>query len=561
MNIHRFFPLILFVLLISTICLVQTVHSAGGYRYYDTFIAAFKSLADSYPTLVTYETVGYTVENRSIILFKIGNPNGGRVYFDGAIHGEESLAGELLYAYTKWLLTSNSPLANRILTRTYTLLIPALDADEYNIVRTNAHHVDLNRNFATNWQYAGSSDPTSWYYRGPSPLSEPESQTVIRVFQTFKPSFYLNLHRGGSILYESSYGNATYYSLLYSKMSSLAREMNVTMYPHQSNSGSGYAISDAAKAGITGYLFELLDWTTNLTLPQIETVLLPKFLPVAAVLSQECECEYEFLFEDSFESGDFGAWDGTFTTSGETATVVSTVSYNGNYGARHETNGYGTVENAYCFKNVPSSPKLYATGSFMVTSSGIMDNDDRFYFITFGAGIEGVAKVGWRKINGVVKWTLIVRDGTNYVTAFSDPSPSLNKWYTVQVGWFKDQIEGYGELFVDGLLACSVTDKNTSAFGDVSQVRFGLAELYYCHSTTAYSDYCKISTGESIVSLPWDVNQDGKVDLFDAVIVCIAYGSTPESPNWDPRADVNSDGTVNLFDAAMLCSHYGERYT
>jgi hypothetical protein len=187
-----------------------------------------------------------------------------------------------------------------------------------------------------------------------------------------------------------------------------------------------------------------------------------------------------------------------------------------------------------------------------------MDNDDRFYFITFGAGTEGVAKVGWRKINGVVKWTLIVRDGTNYVTAFSDSSPSLNKWYTVQVGWFKDQIEGYGELFVDGLLACSVTDKNTSTFGDVSQVRFGLAELYYCDSTTAYSDYCKISTGESIVSLPWDVNQDGKVDGKDIAIASKAFGTKPGDLLWDPRADVNSDGGVDGKDISIISKSFGQ---
>lgn len=275
---------------ILPLCLSPPIIAGPGtYRYFDAFIAAFEDLARAYPSLITYQTVGKTVENRSIILFRIGNPDGGKVFFDGGMHGEESLGGEVLYAYAKWLVSSNSSLANRILTRTCTLLVPALDADEYNIVRTNANHVDLNRNFATDFERGGSSDPTSWYYRGPAPLSEPESQTIIRMLQTYKPKFYVNMHRGSSVLYETTYGNTTYYSLLANKMIQLSRDLNVTPYPHTRIRGGGMAFSDGARAGITSYLFEVLDWTTVLTLPQIETTLLPRFLTVAAVLSQESE--------------------------------------------------------------------------------------------------------------------------------------------------------------------------------------------------------------------------------------------------------------------------------
>ncbi|MEM4733384.1 MAG: M14 family zinc carboxypeptidase, partial [Candidatus Bathyarchaeia archaeon] len=125
---------------------------AGPYRDYDSYIASFKNLANSYPNLITYEAIGKTVLGKEILMFKIGNPAGGKVLFDGAIHGWESLGGELLYLYAKWLLTSRDPLAYRILSRDYTLLIPAPNTDGYNKWRTNANHVDLNRNFATNWE-------------------------------------------------------------------------------------------------------------------------------------------------------------------------------------------------------------------------------------------------------------------------------------------------------------------------------------------------------------------------------------------------------------------------
>ena len=60
---------------------------------------------------------------------------------------------------------------------------------------------------------------------------------------------------------------------------------------------------------------------------------------------------------------------------------------------------------------------------------------------------------------------------------------------------------------------------------------------------------------------PWDVNQDGTVDILDIMIVNYAYGSTPESQLWNPQADVNSDEIVDIFDAFLVSSHYGEQYT
>ena len=286
MKIRKTFPLLLLVVLISTGYFVPIIN-AGPYRDYDAFMTAFLSLAKDYPELVTYEAVGETVENRDIIMFKIGNPAGGRVLFDGAMHGEESIGGELLYFYAEWLLTSDDPLANSILARAYTLLIPALNVDEYNNARKNANGVDLNRNFATNWE-SGVSDPDSENYRGPAPLSEPESQTTINVFQTYSPHFYVNLHMWAGPYYAGShYGDRTYYSLLVDKIDSLSRERGVTPYPYYGEfGGAGMAISDAARAGVTSFLIELTERIVSLS--EIETVILPTFIPIATVLTQEC---------------------------------------------------------------------------------------------------------------------------------------------------------------------------------------------------------------------------------------------------------------------------------
>jgi hypothetical protein len=55
-----------------------------------------------------------------------------------------------------------------------------------------------------------------------------------------------------------------------------------------------------------------------------------------------------------------------------------------------------------------------------------------------------------------------------------------------------------------------------------------------------------------------DVNRDGCVNIVDAAIMAVAYGSTPSSPNWNPAADVNRDGVVNIIDFAILGNSYGK---
>lgn len=60
---------------------------------------------------------------------------------------------------------------------------------------------------------------------------------------------------------------------------------------------------------------------------------------------------------------------------------------------------------------------------------------------------------------------------------------------------------------------------------------------------------------------PYDVNQDGIVDISDLYQVALAYGSQPGDPNWDPACDVNSDDIVDISDLYGVALHYGETYT
>ena len=59
------------------------------------------------------------------------------------------------------------------------------------------------------------------------------------------------------------------------------------------------------------------------------------------------------------------------------------------------------------------------------------------------------------------------------------------------------------------------------------------------------------------VKLPGDVNADGIVDVFDLVLVGVAFGSQEGEPSYNPDADLNGDGVIDIFDAVIVGSNFG----
>jgi hypothetical protein len=57
-----------------------------------------------------------------------------------------------------------------------------------------------------------------------------------------------------------------------------------------------------------------------------------------------------------------------------------------------------------------------------------------------------------------------------------------------------------------------------------------------------------------------DINGDGVINIFDAVVISLAWGSTPIDSYWNIRADINHDNTVNLLDGIRIASHWGETW-
>ncbi len=60
------------------------------------------------------------------------------------------------------------------------------------------------------------------------------------------------------------------------------------------------------------------------------------------------------------------------------------------------------------------------------------------------------------------------------------------------------------------------------------------------------------------VVIAGDINGDGGVDIYDAIMLAGAYNSVPGAPNWNPNSDLNSDGIVDIYDAIILAGHYSQ---
>jgi len=54
-----------------------------------------------------------------------------------------------------------------------------------------------------------------------------------------------------------------------------------------------------------------------------------------------------------------------------------------------------------------------------------------------------------------------------------------------------------------------------------------------------------------------DCDGNGQVDVFDAIILVNAFGSSEGDPTWDPRADLDGNGVVDVFDVIGFVNNFG----
>ena len=166
----------------------------------------------------TVGTIGYSVRGRPITAYFFGSGNQ-TVLFTGAIHGNELSTKSLM---NQWIqdLEAN---ARAIPANKSIVVVPQINPDGVAAgSRTNAHNIDVNRNFATSdWQ----SDVTDVNNNpfpgggGASPMSEPETLAIASLARRLHPLVILSYHSIGGVLAANQAGGSNQYANTYATIS------------------------------------------------------------------------------------------------------------------------------------------------------------------------------------------------------------------------------------------------------------------------------------------------------------------------------------------------------
>jgi hypothetical protein len=143
---------------------------------------------------------------------------------------------------------------------------------------------------------------------------------------------------------------------------------------------------------------------------------------------------------------------------------------------------------------------------------------------------------------------------------------------------FKDDVDETGQIpgAADGTLfwvsAASMLPAPTfNGTGVISRITFEAVSLGSCHiyftAVTCVDHHgtpplpVTQRNGFVLVHVPYDVNNDRKVDILDITKIANVYGSTRGEPNWNSEADVAPPhDIIDILDLVACASHYGQKW-
>jgi len=199
----------------------------GGYRTYSEMVAQLIQFHEQYPTLTHLDTIGYSLEDRPIVAFKVSdNPDVDEdepeVFFNGMIHAREPMTMEINLYTIQYLLEAYPYFPNvaDLVNTVEAWFVPIINVDGYVYNETTnpggggmwrknrqynedgSYGIDLNRNWSFRWgedEAAGwSSDiPSSEVFQGTGPASEPETQVLQDFMNAHDFAVAINYHAYG----------------------------------------------------------------------------------------------------------------------------------------------------------------------------------------------------------------------------------------------------------------------------------------------------------------------------------------------------------------------------
>jgi len=130
---------------------------------------------------------GKSVEGNEIEAYRSDVKADKYLYLIAGTHGDEVEGVYVLKELFDWLKSEHN------IDDIPILVVPILNVDGYrSSSRVNSHAVDLNRNYPSkNWCNKARKDK---YNPGPAPLSEPENQFLVKLFEKYTPGLVLSFH-------------------------------------------------------------------------------------------------------------------------------------------------------------------------------------------------------------------------------------------------------------------------------------------------------------------------------------------------------------------------------
>lgn len=173
----------------------------------------------------------------------VGDLSKPMIFIDGTMHGAHEWrcthwVKEFIERIDQPLLDDNKPIIEEFKTKFCFMVIPCLNTYGYtHNSYQNSNGVNLNANFPIGWdeyKIDGYDIPGHIRYKGSAPFSEPESQIIKNIFDTYRVIGHVNCHTWGGAtggVFETSSGNIPQRTFLNSVMDEIK-----TSFPEKSQS-------------------------------------------------------------------------------------------------------------------------------------------------------------------------------------------------------------------------------------------------------------------------------------------------------------------------------------
>lgn len=215
------------------------VNPSGPYSY-EQMMKDASSLAKKYPELIKVDTIGHSVEGRKIISIEMGTGQH-NILVCSTFHAREYIATTYTMNFIDkfaHMVAEHESVGGftpaRLMSKVKFCIIPMLNPDGVNLVqngfdatqyadtlsnmrftnnvnpkyrcwKANIHGVDLNRNFDYGWETdTVKRTPASSGYKGSYPISEPETQCLVKYMELVQPEAVLAMHTQGRTFYFST---------------------------------------------------------------------------------------------------------------------------------------------------------------------------------------------------------------------------------------------------------------------------------------------------------------------------------------------------------------------